>query len=150
MPNYERAKIFMIVSDDDKYTYVGSTTAPTLAQRLTEIKQDFKRGKSTNLKPLFESSVPYQIILLEFCPCSSKDELTARQRYWTDQVDCINKLKPLTQEEKETYYTNETYKEKKKLYRQKNQSARKDYDANYYQLNREKILLRKRGGSGGT
>ena len=36
----------------------------------------------------------YEILLVESFPCDYKDELLARERYWTNKIDCINKNKP--------------------------------------------------------
>jgi hypothetical protein len=35
----------------------------------------------------------YNIILVETYPCNSKDELLARERYWSDKIVCVNKCK---------------------------------------------------------
>jgi len=35
----------------------------------------------------------YNIVLIENYPCNSKDELHARERYHTNNIDCVNKIK---------------------------------------------------------
>ena len=35
----------------------------------------------------------YDIVLIESYPCNSKDQLHARERYFTNQMECVNKMK---------------------------------------------------------
>ena len=116
MPNYQQGKVYKIVSGD--LVYIGSTTAPTLAKRLSQHILDFKKwknGKSgmVSVYPLFETK-DYHIVLLESCPCNTKDELTARERFWIEQGECVNIIKKpfQTREEKLDYLRtyHKTYK----------------------------------------
>lgn len=77
--------------------YIGSTTKQYLSQRLAKHKSDYKRylqkkrnyTTSYDLLKLGETT----IILLEKCPCDSKDELRAREQYYLDlyNTTCVNK-----------------------------------------------------------
>ena len=56
----------------------------------------------------------YDIVLIKSYPCNSKDELHARERYYTNNIDCVNKIKGQGM-------TNELgEKEYKKQYHEKN------------------------------
>jgi hypothetical protein len=96
MPNYANSKIYKITGGD--LTYIGSTTAPTLATRLAQHRKSYKLWKEGNGRlvtsfQLIETG-DYQITLVESCPCNSRDELTARERYWIENTVCVNKYIP--------------------------------------------------------
>jgi hypothetical protein len=96
MPNYQQGKIYKITSGD--LTYIGSTTAPTLAHRLAQHVRGYKQfqnGKSNNVTSyqLIETGT-YEITLIELCSCGTKDELTARERFHIENTVCVNKAIP--------------------------------------------------------
>jgi hypothetical protein len=97
MVNYQLGKIYKIVCNVTGLVYVGSTCEPTLAKRLTKHVCSYrfwlKHGKKymTSYKILEKND--YEIILIEPYPCNNKDELYARERQWTNQIDCVNKMK---------------------------------------------------------
>jgi len=101
MPDYQLAKVFKIVSNDDVEVYIGSTTLPRLCTRLAKYKNDYKcwkEGKSSKIS-LYDIFDEYgidnvSIVLLESCPCNSKDELMKRQRHYIETIDNINKIIP--------------------------------------------------------
>ena len=64
----------------------------------------------------------YDIVLIESYPCNSKDELHARERYWTNNIDCINKIKGQGM---------------------LNELGRKGYDKQYRETNKEVINTKK-------
>lgn len=120
MPNYENSKIYKIVSNGDSKCYIGSTTLKTLAKRLAVHKCQFKKGIKITSGRIIATG-DYNIVLIEKYPCNSKDELHARERYWIDHIECVNKGKPLTEEERTDYYkkycrfnysNNEAYRDK--------------------------------------
>jgi hypothetical protein len=151
MPEYANGKIYKITSGD--LTYIGSTCEPTLARRLAGHVGSFKRfqvGKGGSLMSfqLIESGT-YEITLIELCPCGSKDELTARERYWIETIPCVNKNIPnrTKAEYRETH--KEYFKEVKKQYDQDHVEEQKQYrldtkehiserNKEHYQLNKEK------------
>ena len=45
MPDYQLAKVFKIVSNDDVEVYIGSTTLPRLYTRFAKFKNDYKCWK---------------------------------------------------------------------------------------------------------
>jgi hypothetical protein len=119
MPDYQRGKIYKITSGD--LTYIGSTCEPTLAKRLANHVGGYKSWKAgkqhfTTSFSLIEKG-QYEITLVELCPCNSKDELTARERFHIENTVCVNKVHP-GRTVKEWYETNkEVLFEKQKAYR---------------------------------
>jgi hypothetical protein len=97
MPNYQLGKIYKIECNATGLIYVGSTCEPTLARRLAghvNTYNHYLKGKFRN-STSFEiiKNNDYDIILLEAYPCNSKDELHARESYWTQNTVCVNKVK---------------------------------------------------------
>lgn len=97
--NYTNSKIYKIVCNITGECYIGSTTQ-TLEARLNTHKHSSNSCKS---KQIIERG-DYKIVLieeLENCVCI--EELHDRERYYIDNNCCINKKKPLTPSERETY-----------------------------------------------
>ena len=95
MPNYSKGKVYSITSGDN--TYIGST-CDTLAKRLSNHVYNYKAWKNGKTYKCSSFQLielgDYQITLVELCPCSSKDELTARERHWIENTVCVNKQHP--------------------------------------------------------
>jgi hypothetical protein len=155
MVNYELAKIYKIVDNTNGNIYIGSTCEPTLARRLATHKGSFKQylnGTYHYIKS-FEilKNENYDIFLLEKCKCiTSKDELHARERYYIENNECLNKVIPtrtlkewrennkdaLRQYQKQYYAdNNEHYKQ----WRENNKDATREYSKQYYEENKAKI-----------
>jgi hypothetical protein len=117
MVNYSQAKIYKIVDNTNNNVYIGSTCEPTLARRLAGHIVNYKqylKGKS-NFVTSFDifKNGDYDIILIENVKCDSKDQLTARERYYIESLECINKCIP---------------GRTKKEYKQDNKEKIKDYN----------------------
>jgi len=93
MVNYQKGKIYKIISPHTEKCYVGSTTKDRLSNRLAGHRSDFKMGKNMSSKYILELG-DYEIVLLELYPCNSKDELHARERYYIENLDCVNQCIP--------------------------------------------------------
>jgi hypothetical protein len=94
---YAQSKIYKITGGG--MTYFGSTTKKYLSQRMGGHREDKKRfdaGKSNNCLSSFQilDTPDYQITLIESFPCQSRDELRARERYYIENNDCVNKNIP--------------------------------------------------------
>jgi hypothetical protein len=88
MVNYQKSKIYKIVSTNGNKIYVDSTTKEYLSQRFQQHKNDYKRWKDGKMKYqiVFEMFETYnvnscKIILIETFPCNTKDEKTARTQH---------------------------------------------------------------------
>jgi molecular chaperone DnaK (HSP70) len=155
---YQKGKIYKIVCDTLNLTYYGSTIEPTVAKRLTKhisVFNSYKKGKAnfvTSFK-LFENN-NYNIFLVENYPSYSKDELHARERFYIENNECVNKNIPcrtikeyieankdkLNEKFKEYRDNNkDKIKECKKEYREKNKDKIKECKKEHYQNNKDKI-----------
>ena len=146
MPNYSRGKIYRLTCDNPDLFYIGSTTQQYLCSRLTQHKQDFKKGKgrTTTSKKLFEAG-NVKIELLELCPCSCKEELLFRERHFIEENDCVNKVKPIVSKEEakqkvREYDQTPIQKEKRKEYRAKTKEQKREYDRQHYLANKAKKI----------
>ena len=89
MPNYQNGRIYKIVCNTTGLEHINATTLP-LCQRIAQHREEFKRFLNGTNKQYCDSykvlsSNDYQINLLEKYPCNSKEELTAKKRYWIEQ-----------------------------------------------------------------
>jgi len=111
MPDYQNGKIYKLVNDENDDIYYGSTSQP-LPKRIYDHKAYYKRylnGKThymTSYEIVKYSSC--KIILVENFPCKSKYELEARERYYIEKYECVNKIKPANKIS--SYETGKIYK----------------------------------------
>lgn len=173
MVNYERGKIYKIQSDQCKKVYVGSTCKQYLSQRMSTHRIHYRsndKGKSSTAFQILQYE-DAAIILIEPYPCTNKKELLTRERYWIEQLDCVNAYlpgrsqkeyrtdnKPKVQEWQAAYRLNnkdhlaeyhkeyarknsEHKKSRAKQWREDNPEQAKETKAAYYQRNKERIKL---------
>jgi len=103
MPDYTKSKIYKIIANtDEEYSpYIGSTVKQYLRQRFAVHKCNYinyKNGK-TNFTSSYTLFDKYgiencEIVLIENYPCTTKDELHSRERYWFDTINNCNMIKP--------------------------------------------------------
>ena len=126
MVNYQQGKIYKIECNVTGKVYIGSTCKNTLAERLSQHVRNYKcylDGKSHYVSSFdVLQNRNYDIVLIESYPCISKDELHARERYWTNNIDCVNKIKNqgMYNELGEKEFRKQYNKEYSKQYREKN------------------------------
>jgi hypothetical protein len=150
MVKYENGKIYKIVCNVSGKIYYGSTAELNLSTRLAHHRSNYKRylggkGNFVSSFNIFENN-DYDMVLVEKYPCNDKMELHARERFYIEENDCVNKVIPLRtykeyyndnaeiiKEKIKQYYCDN--KEKIKLYRYKNVEKIKQY----YCDNKEKI-----------
>jgi DNA mismatch repair ATPase MutS len=118
MIDYQQGKIYKIECNVTGKVYIGSTCEPILARRLAGHITNYRcylNGKSRYLTSYeILQNRNYDIVLIESYPCNSKDELHSRERYYTNNINCVNKVKAQGM-------TNELgEKEYKKQYRENN------------------------------
>ena len=140
MVNYENSKIYKIESLKGNLVYIGSTTKEYLSQRMDTHRMCYKRWKEgkTNKTTSFDVFDAYgvencSIILLETCPCKSKDELYAREAHYIKSLECVNRCVP--GRTKETNY---------KEYYEKHKDRIHEYKKQWHESNRELNLEKKR------
>jgi ribosome-interacting GTPase 1 len=168
MVNYQNGKIYKIESNLGNKIYIGSTTKDYLSQRMDKHRKDFKewvnkKNSSRRIPHLrsFDIFEEYglencKIILIECCPCNSKDELVAKEAYYIKTLECVNKVIPnrtskeykednkewIKEKNKKFYdeHKDEIYERNKayyKEYREKNKEKIKEYMANYRAQNKK-------------
>ena len=132
MVKYSEGKIYKIESHVGDMVYYGSTTKKRLCDRMTFHRSGYNRwlkGKC-NMVMAFKLFKQYgiencKIVLIENCPCESKDELTSREAYFIRNFDCVNKHIP-----------GRTHKE----YYEDNKDKMLKYGKEYREVNKDKIL----------
>ena len=144
MVNYKQGKIYKIECNVTGLIYIGSTCKKKLSGRMTQHRSAYK--KYLNRKGKYYSSFrvmenkDYDIILIEDYPCNSKDQLFARERYYTNTIECVNIRK------NQGFYLELGKKEYVKLrnkeYREKNIDEIKDYMKEYYDKNIETMKIK--------
>jgi hypothetical protein len=97
MIDYQQGKIYKIECNVTGKVYIGSTCEPILARRLAGHITSYKRYLNGKFNYISSFDVlqngNYDIVLIESYPCNSKDELHARERYHTNNIDCVNQRK---------------------------------------------------------
>jgi hypothetical protein len=144
MPDYSKGKIYKIVCNTTGLVYIGSTCEPTLARRLAKHRTDYNRylnGKIRNITSLkLIENNNYEIVLVENYNCASKDELHARERFYIESIECVNKVIP-TRNKKEYYDDNKVQLiDYQHNYNSENYEAIKVKNLQYYHDNKEKKL----------
>ena len=142
MPDYQKAKIYKIVDANEEMVYVGSTVN-TLVRRMAQHRACYKKEKKyfTTSHDIFDKygMENCKILLLENCPCNSKEELLKREGEFIRQLNCVNKqVAGRTRKEyKEIYRVDnkEILAEKAKKYREDT----KQHIQEYYEANKEHI-----------
>ena len=96
---YARGKIYQIECHVTNRVYIGSTTKKYLEARLRDHEKGHAYFLATGRKRLTSHEVlkngNYTLSMLEMYPCSSKDELLARERHHIEATpNCVNKNLP--------------------------------------------------------
>jgi hypothetical protein len=148
MPDYSRGKIYKIINDKTEEQYFGSTCEPTLARRLARHIKDYKRWELKKEGAHFVTSFlifnnnNYHIELVELFSCSSKDELTTREKYYIKNNECVNKYIPM-RSKKEYYEDNkEEIAEKRKIYNEANKEIISEKKKIYRNEHKEEIAVK--------
>lgn len=142
MPDYSKGKIYKIVCNDTGLTYIGSTTTE-LNRRLSHHKNDL----NCSSKEIIQNN-NYHIELIEDVNATCKLELLKRERYWIENIDCVNKIIPTRTKDELNMYKKQWYENDKerinKYKKQWYQQHKERIKEQYYQQNREQILERNR------
>lgn len=142
MINYDSGKIYKIVSSYTDMIYIGSTTKKYLSSRMVKHRSALRRwmdGRDVKFFSSFSILLhgDARIVLIENYPCSSKDELRAREQYYINLysniiVNCYNACT------NEIEYKKQYYKDNQEYFKQYRIDNRQKYKQ-YYKDNQEKI-----------
>ena len=165
MVNYGNSKIYKIepVCEHDKGDiYVGSTTKQYLSQRFVQHRSDYKGWKENKKKSFTSSFILFEkygvdnckIILIEYFPCNTHDELLSKEGEHIRSNECVNKI-VAGRTFKEYYEDNkdnislynkeyamrnkEILSQKQKIYSEQNRDKIKEYKKQYLEKNKEMI-----------
>ncbi len=138
---YQHGIIYKLVSNYTDKIYIGSTCMQ-LSKRKSQHETDYNRWKGGKFHFITSFDLynlgDVDIVLIEQYPCNSKMELHARERYYIEQMDCINKCIP-GRTNKEWYEDNkDKVKQYYEEYRKANIDKIKQTDKEYYQANKDK------------
>lgn len=144
MVNYQYGRIYKITCSSTNKVYVGSTTQP-LSKRLARHVEDYqlwKAGVKKSYMTSFEilEGGTYRIELIEYFPCTTVEELRAREGKHIREIDCVNKTVP-GRTRKEYRQDN---KEKIREYCEKNKERIKERAKKYFEENKEKCREQRR------
>jgi hypothetical protein len=150
MVNYSDGKIYKIVCDTTNLTYIGST-CESLCNRLGKHAYNYRNyGKNHNryyTSYMVLENNNYKIVLLEKNSCNDKTELLARERFYIENNECVNKQVPLQNKTEYRQQHRDNFNKYSQLYHSKNRAKRneqaKEYNKIYYNLNKEKVKEQK-------
>jgi hypothetical protein len=148
MPDYQKGKIYRIISPSKNLVYYGSTIE-TLPQRLAKHKYAHKvyneqnKGHNCGSFVIFDCE-DYKMELLEEYPCNNKQQLLKKEAEYIKSNICVNPQIP-GRTQKEYYQDNkERLAIKSKEYAKINPEVNKQATKKYYENNREKCNERMR------
>ena len=160
MPDYSKSKIYKLVNSTSDDCYYGST-CNELYKRKGDHKGAFNRWKNgknsfiTSFQLFEENEDNVDIILVEEFPCKNKQQLHARERWWIENNQCLNKFIPGRSgseyyldnkdkilEHRQQYYLDNKDKilERKQKYYLDNKEKISKLKQQYYLDNKDKIL----------
>ena len=130
----DNTKIYQIVDNTNNNIYIGST-CKSLKKRLSEHKCGYRRflkGLFNNVKSFdIIKNNNYKIELLEDCDIKTKQELLARERFFIQNNNCVNKCIPGRNDK--------GYQQYQKDYYIDNKDKAKNKAKEYYETNKEKL-----------
>jgi len=149
---YENGKIYMIESLSSNLVYYGSTCSE-LCKRLSKHVYAFNHSKGESTASKVLCNADHKIILVEYFPCNTREELTARESHYIRNNECVNKNIP-GRTIKEWYNDNrEEVLRKQKIISsnryENNKESIKEWHKNYYEENKEKYYEKIICGCGG-
>jgi predicted GIY-YIG superfamily endonuclease len=125
MVNYQNGKIYRIVCNVTGKQYIGSTISP-LNTRLSQHKKAINCTSSQVLE-----NGDYNIVLIEDYPCERKEQLLARERFYIENMNCVNKKYPLRTQHEWYEDNKERLIEKQKLWNKNNKEKCNEYQKTF-------------------
>lgn len=157
---YLNGKIYKLIDNTNGNIYIGSTCS-SLKERLqghlvnykSHIKKDGK-GKVTTAFHIIKNN-DYNIKLIEYFPCKSKQELLKKEREYIQNNKCINIARPITTHQEKLNQKKEWAKkkyndnkdkilERNKIYREANKDKVAEIKKIYREANKDKLAEKKK------
>tara|TARA_R110000751_G_scaffold43398_1_gene100197 strand:+ start:221 stop:523 length:303 start_codon:yes stop_codon:yes gene_type:complete len=97
MLDYSDSKIYSVKCLETGLEYIGSTARKDIRARKREHKNHYQRykrgtyGYNTVFQIIEKNN--YSMEVVEEFPCVTRTELEARESYWINNTDCVNKCK---------------------------------------------------------
>ncbi len=151
MVNYQNGKIYKIEDLGGNMCYIGSTTKMVFSYRMSEHRTKYRYwllDNTTTKYSVFDIFEAYgiencRIVLVELCPCDTKDELIKSEAHYIRTVNCVNKNIP-TRTQKQYYEENkEAILNNVKAYSQEHKDEKHEYDKQYLNKNKEIMYAKK-------
>lgn len=136
MVNYQNGKIYMIESLTGGVRYYGSTTQQ-LSKRMVTHRSGFKKQKNITSNEVLKFN-DARILLVENCPCNSREELEKKEGEYIRNNECVNKIQAGRKMNKYREDNKEKIKETNKQYYNKNKKEIKRKAKKYKEDNKEK------------
>lgn len=145
MPDYQKGKIYRIISPSKNLVYYGSTIQ-TLNQRLAEHIKRYKYYNDVNYQKRKEycksyivlECEDYKIELVEEYPCNNRQQLLRKEGEYMKNNTCVN-TSIAGRTDKEYYDDNrEKLIQKTKDWYEENKQQKAEYDKKYREDNAEK------------
>lgn len=142
MIDYSKGKIYKIITDDGKLTYIGSTTRP-LIERFQEHKSDFRNKKFNSSSSIFDKydMKNIKIELIENYPCNSRLELVSREGYWIRTTKCVNMKNPMSEFKTYREYYEQNFEKERERTRQKRLKYKERYNQKYKEYRENNLEL---------
>lgn len=143
--NYSNSKVYKLYDNTNGDVYYGSTTQ-SLAKRLAVHKSDAKRGKPLKSNSIILNGDYCVSLVEEFC-CKNKEHLHARERYYIENFNCVNKNIPGRtkkeynddhKEEFRAYYIQN--RDRIKAYCDSHKDHKSEYDKKRYLQKKQRLL----------
>ena len=145
MPDYRQGKIYALWDNNFTKCYIGKTVE-SLSNRKAKHKRKYKAylngtdAFTTSFSLFDEFGVDNCIIeLLEHYPCSSKEELRAREGHHIRNEECINKRMEGRTKKQHYQDIREHQLKIRKEWRENNKEYKKDIDTKYRHENKEAL-----------
>ena len=151
MTDYSKGQIYKIVDNAQTKCYIGSTVQK-LCYRMAGHRRDYEgylTGKFKYYNSVFKLFDEYgvencKIYWIENYPCNSKKELEAREGYYQQNTDCVNKvIAGRTLEQWYQDHRDERRAKNKENYQKKRETILEKQKQNYHSNRDEKNELNK-------
>ena len=123
---------------DESGAYIGSTSGPISYRLNSHIRSAIiykESGSSMRICSSHEIMLrgAYQVRVLEWVVCKTKQDLLRKEREWIEKTECVNKVIPIRSIEEHKKYQNDYYES------HKNDAAFIETNRKYRDANKEKI-----------